>query len=239
MDAVDEKTLVWDLPTRVFHWLLVTCFAGAYITGEGERWRDVHAMLGYTAGGLIVFRLLWGLIGTRYARFASFALAPGAVGEYLRSLLSFSPRRHWGHNPAGSWAIVLLLALVLGAAVSGWPVYVERGPQWFEEVHEALANAALAVVFMHVAGVAFSSLLHRENLVRAMVTGYKPGHGPAAAGRRTIVALLLLGAVGAFWAGVIPAPGLAPGTNLSQAAAQRQAQDGSHDRQRRRERDDD
>lgn len=238
MKELRERTLVWDLPTRIFHWLLAASFVGAYVTGDGERWRDLHAMLGYTAGGLVVFRLLWGLLGTRYARFSAFPLSPRAVIDYLRSLLASSPRHYFGHNPAGSWAILLLLTLVLGAVVTGWSVYVERGPEWLEDVHETLSNAALAVVFVHVAGVVVSSFLHRENLVRAMVSGYKPGAGPAAAGRRTLVALLLLGAVGAFWAGAVPAPGLAPGIDLRKAATQPQA-NGETRRRGRREREGD
>lgn len=218
MSTSKKRTLVWDLPTRVFHWLLAASFAGAYATGDGERWRDLHAMLGYTAAGLVVFRLLWGVLGTRYARFASLPLAPRAVVEYLRSLPSASPRHYLGHNPAGSWAIVLLLALLLAVAGSGWPVLVERGPKWLEEVHEALASVVLALVLVHVAAVVLSSALHRENLLRAMVDGFKAGRGPAAAGTRWFVALLLLASVGAFWAGVIPAPGLQPGTHLLRAA---------------------
>jgi cytochrome b len=136
-----EKTevLVWDLPVRLFHWLLALSFAGAYLTGDSERLRDIHVMLGYTMAGLVAFRLAWGLLGTRYARFASFAYGPRQVLGYLRSLLNRSPQHYLGHNPAGSWAIYGLLALVL----------------------------------VHIAGVAASSLLHGENLVRAMITGRK------------------------------------------------------------------
>src|SRR5512139_2829983 len=105
--------LVWDLPTRVFHWLLALSFAGAYVTAESERWRLVHVTLGYTLGGLLVFRLLWGLMGTRHARFASFVRGPAAVLRYLRSLVSGHPEYYTGHNPAGALAIVALL--VLGA----------------------------------------------------------------------------------------------------------------------------
>jgi cytochrome b len=214
-----ERTLVWDLPTRAFHWLLALSFAGAWLTAESERWRDIHVLLGYTVAALIVFRLLWGVFGTRYARFASFTLDPRAVFDYLKSLATRTPRHYFGHNPAGSWAIVAMLALLALTAATGWAAYAELGPEWLEDLHEGAANATLALVLVHVAAVFASSLLHRENLVGAMVTGYKPGAGDAAAGTRWFVALVLVGAVGAFWAGLIPAPGLERGTALTSLVA--------------------
>jgi cytochrome b len=220
MSTRSTRTLVWDLPTRVFHWLLAASFAGAYITSESERLRDVHMLLGYAAAGLVAFRLLWGVIGTRYARFTSFPLSPRALVDYLKSLLALSPRHYFGHNPAGSWAILGMLALIAGTALTGWANALEIGPEWVEDVHEAFGNAALALVVVHVAAVIVSSLLHRENLPRAMLTGYKPGGGPAAAGTRWFVALALLAVVGAFWAGAIPAPGITPGKSIVQAATQ-------------------
>ena len=240
MSAPPKRTLVWDLPTRAFHWLLALSFAGAYATSDSERLRDVHMLLGYTTLGLVVFRLLWGVVGTRYARFAAFPLRPAAVIGYLKSLLQRSPRHYFGHNPAGSWAIVAMLTLIGALGATGWAQAVEVGPKWLEDLHEGLANAMLALVAVHVAAVLASSLLHRENLVRAMVTGYKPGEGLAAAGTRWAVALLLVAGLGAFWAGAIPAPGLAPGQSLVQAAAKPAAPDhGERSRRRGREDDDD
>lgn len=231
MNSQSGQTLVWDLPTRVFHWLLAASFAGAYLTSEGERLRDVHMLLGYTAAGLVAFRVLWGLVGTRYARFSSFPLSPRAVVDYLRSLLSGSPRHYLGHNPAGSWAILAMLALLAGTALTGWANAVEIGPEWLEDVHEALGNATLALVLVHVGAVIASSVLHRENLPRAMVTGRKSGAGPAAAGARGVVAVALVAVLVAFWSGAIPAPGLAPGKSLVQAAVQ--STGGPHAEQRR------
>jgi len=217
MSSSPQRTLVWDLPTRTFHWLLAISFAGAYVTAESERLRDAHMLFGYTALGLVAFRLLWGIVGTRHARFASFPLSPNAVVGYLKSLATRSPRHYFGHNPAGSWAIVGMLLLIVAIGATGWTQAVEIGPEWLEDLHEGLANASLALVVVHVAAVLLSIALHRENLVRAMVTGYKPGQGPAAAGTRWFVALLLLGVIGAFWAGAIPAPGIDAGRSLVQA----------------------
>ena len=168
-----SKVFVWDIPTRFFHWLLALSFAGAFVTAESERYRDVHVMLGYMVLGLVAFRLIWGFIGTRYARFWSFAYGPRSVLTYVKSLLTRSPQHYLGHNPAGSWAIYALLALSLLAGASGYAAYNDIGGHWMEDMHEALANLLLGLVFVHIAGVLVGSVLHRENLVRAMVTGYK------------------------------------------------------------------
>ena len=101
----------WDLPTRVFHWLLAGSFAGAFLTAGSARLLDVHLTLGYTILGLIAFRLLWGLIGTRYARFSSYEVGARSVIGYLKSLFTRSPRHYLGHNPAASWAIYGLRGL--------------------------------------------------------------------------------------------------------------------------------
>ncbi len=169
-----QRILVWDIPTRVFHWSLALSFAGAYLTAESERYRDIHVALGYLLFGLIAFRLVWGFIGTAYARFGSFRFSPSQVVAYLRSLLSPQPQHYVGHNPAGALAIFLLLALGLLISVSGLGLYWELGDEdLFEELHEIAANLMLAVVFIHIAGVVLSSVLHKENLVRSMFTGYK------------------------------------------------------------------
>lgn len=198
----NEKTkiLVWDAPVRVFHWLMVLSFAGAYLTAESEYWRLVHVSLGYTLGGLVAFRVLWGLLGTRYARFASFVRGPAAVMRYLSSIAHGRPEHHVGHNPAGALAIVLLLLLSVATVASGWANYNDLGGHWLEELHEVMANLMLTVVGVHVAGVVVGSWLHRENLVRAMLTGRKEG-APNQGIRWTWrpLALVLLAAVLGFW----------------------------------------
>lgn len=195
-----QRILVWDFPTRVFHWSLALSFAGAWLTAESERYRDIHMALGYTLLGLIVFRLLWGFVGSRYARFDAFLYGPKKVAGYLRSLLTPNPEHHVGHNPAGSWAIFLLLGLGLLAGISGILLFQEvGGEEALEDVHEFAANNMLAVVLLHIAGVAASSLLHRENLVRSMVTGYKTAE--AEAGIRASYAwlgVIMVAVIGAF-----------------------------------------
>jgi cytochrome b len=217
MSTVETKrVLVWDLPTRLFHWMLAASFFAAYVLSEGERWQVLHAMLGYTALGLIAFRVVWGLAGTRYARFTGFTWSPRAVAEYLRSLLTRSPAHYVGHNPAGSWSVLALLVMVSATALSGWAVFNKVGPEWLEEAHEIVANATIALVALHVAAVIISSALHRENLIGAMVTGSKRVvAAAAAAGPRRWVGALLVAAVIAFWVGWIPAPGIDRATGLA------------------------
>lgn len=207
--TTSTRILVWDLPQRIAHWLLAASFAGAFLTAESERWRDVHVVLGYTVLALVVFRLLWGFVGTRHARFASFAYGPSSVLAYLRSLAGRKPAHFTGHNPAGSWAIFAILACALAAAGTGLATYNEVGGRTLEHLHEFFANAMLAVVGVHVAGAIGGSLLHRENLVRAMFTGHKRGPAGDAIGTpRRIVAVMLVAAIVGLWTGVVPAPGL-------------------------------
>jgi cytochrome b len=192
--------LVWDLPTRAFHWLLALSFVGAYATADSERLRDVHVILGYTMLGLVAFRLLWGVIGTRYARFSSFTFGPRSVLAYLKSLLTRTPQHHIGHNPAGSWGIYALLTLTVLAGATGYATYTDIGGGSMEDAHEAASNALLAVVLIHVAGVLVSSFIHRENLVRSMLSGYKSGQpGDGIRHKHRIVAGVLLLAVAGYW----------------------------------------
>lgn len=198
------RILVWDIPTRIFHWLLAASFAGAFLTAESERYRDVHVALGYLLLALIGFRIVWGLIGTRYARFRSFAFRLSQVLSYLRSLLRGSPQHYVGHNPAGSWVIFGLLLLGVLTGVTGYATYNELVGEAFEELHETFASAMLALVALHVGGVMVSSLLHRENLVVSMLSGYKVGQ--AAQGIRNarwLTGSLLVAGAMALWVGVL------------------------------------
>jgi cytochrome b len=200
LNTSTHKIRIWDAPVRVFHWLLVLCFAGAYLTSESEYWRLVHVTLGYTLGGLLVFRLVWGVIGTRYARFGSFVRGPAAVIQYLQSIRAKQAEHHLGHNPAGAVAILLLMVLGLAITATGYITYNDLGPDWVAELHELAVNAMLLVIAGHLVGVVTASLQHQENLVRAMVTGFKTG--PADQGIRrtwTVVALALVLAVLGFW----------------------------------------
>jgi cytochrome b len=194
------RILVWDAPVRVFHWLMVASFAGAWLTAESERWRLLHATLGYTMVGLVAFRIIWGLTGTRYARFSAFVRSPAAAIRYMASLVKGRPERYVGHNPAGAIAIIAMLLFTLAVGATGWAAYNNTGSEWLGELHEGVASAMLALVAIHVAAVVVSSLLHRENLVGAMVTGYKSGRvSESIRTARWGLAALVVAAVIAWW----------------------------------------
>jgi cytochrome b len=179
---------------------MVACFAGAYLTSESETWRLLHVTLGYTMAGLVAFRIIWGFVGTRYARFSSFVRGPKAVAAYLRSLLTRQPEHHTGHNPAGAIAIVGMLALTAAIATTGWATYNEWAGEWVAELHEVIANGMLLLVGLHIGAVVVFGWLHKENLARAMFTGRKDGtisQGIDSAWR--VVAALILAAAAGFW----------------------------------------
>lgn len=163
---------VWDPLVRAFHWSLVASVATAWLVEDPA---GVHETAGYVALGLVAFRVVWGVVGTRHARFADFVVGPRTVLDYLRRLAAGAAPRYLGHNPAGGAMIVLLLTAVAVTAGSGWLSTTERfwGVDWLEDTHETAANMLIGLVAFHIAGVVVSSLLHRENLVRAMVTGRK------------------------------------------------------------------
>lgn len=175
---------VWDTPLRIFKWSFAFLFALAYITEDEIE--TLHFFAGFTLAGLVVFRLIWGIIGNRYARWSQFLTGKQAIQTYLGELLSPHPKRYLGHNPAGGWMIVFLIIGVSLTALSGMALIATDGlgplshtflanfdEDAFEEIHELFANGTLLLVLVHIAGVFVSSVLHKENLVRAMITGRK------------------------------------------------------------------
>lgn len=203
-----SRVLVWDIPTRIFHWSLVLCFVIAYLTSDSERWQLWHVSAGYTFGLLLLFRLIWGVVGTRYARFSNFVQSPKAIIAYMGSLLTRHPTHYIGHNPAGAWAIIAMLGLGLLTVLTGWASFNDYG-DWIGKLHEGIVNGLLVVIVIHVGGVVASSFLHRENLVRAMVNGHKQGNAAEAIRypQWIIGVLLILGVVvflGALLTGRLP-----------------------------------
>ncbi|MFO8025020.1 cytochrome b/b6 domain-containing protein [Thiohalophilus sp.] len=190
MMNTEKEVRVWDVFVRFFHWALVLSFMLAYLSSEDE-WLAVHTFAGYSILLLIGLRLIWGLVGTRHARFRDFVKHPVEIKQYLKEVFLLRPKRYLGHNPAGGAMIVLMLIALLVTTLSGLATYaVEEGAGplagWIahesasrevvEDVHEFFANFTLLLVVFHVAGVLLESLLHRENLVRAMFTGKKSLH---------------------------------------------------------------
>lgn len=181
-----QAVLVWDVPTRVFHWLLVTAFVMAWLSYEDNRYLDVHTFAGYTFLGLLIFRLIWGVFGTHYARFREFSYGFSDLFGYVKGLFGEDMRRYIGHNPAGAWAIFALIGLGLLLTISGLFVLggeERHGPLAgiisfrqsvpFRETHEFAAYTLLLLVIIHFCGVIAESFLHRENLVGSMFRGTK------------------------------------------------------------------
>lgn len=182
------KVKVWDLPTRIFHWSLVIVFFVAYLTEDDLLL--LHVWAGYTVLALLAFRLVWGFAGNKYARFANFLCSPAKSLAYLQDVVKLNSKRYLGHNPAGSAMIVMLIIALLLTCISGLIVYAadqNLGPlaglvnstneKMWEEVHEIIANFTLSLVAIHVLGVFFESVIHNENLVKAMWNGYKKTDG--------------------------------------------------------------
>lgn len=187
MQNDSSLTKVWDPVVRVFHWALVLAFFIAYVTEED--FLSIHTFSGYTVLGLILVRIVWGFIGTRHARFRDFIYSPQEIKHFIKNTLRLRARRYIGHNPAGGAMVLLLMTSLLITTISGLIVYgaeEQAGPlaslfvqshnfwgEAFEEIHEFFANFTLLLVFIHVAGVIIESLIHKENLVKAMIDGKK------------------------------------------------------------------
>lgn len=198
-----QTVAVWDLFVRIFHWTLVVLVGMAFLTGDkGNR---VHIYTGCAILLLIAMRLVWGIIGSKHARFANFITSPGAALGYLKSMFRGTPRHYLGHNPAAAWMVLVLLLVLLLVNATGYlalptqgsqnfstnfafvtPAWADEdeddddyhrgkasGSEFWEDVHEVGAGLLLALIGLHVFGALASSLLHRENLVMAMITGRK------------------------------------------------------------------
>jgi len=177
---------VWDPALRLFHWTLAAAFAVAYVT-EGRM--PVHEWAGYTILCLILLRIAWGFVGPQRARFGDFIHGPRRIAAHLRALIAGAEPRYLGHNPLGGLMVILLLSTLAATALSGIVLYgadAWEGPlggvlhgmdegaiETVEEVHELLGNTTLVLVSIHLAGVLWESLRHRENLAAAMLHGWK------------------------------------------------------------------
>jgi cytochrome b len=172
---VKQAIMVWDMPVRVFHWLLVICFAGAWLSSESERLAMIHYAFGYTACLLVLIRLIWGVIGTRYARFNQFLKSPKAVLGHFMAMLRGHPHHDVGHNPAGGLVMFALMLLILLIGLTGYLSVKEFLGDFASEAHEAVASLVLGLVIIHVIAAIGMSVFERQNLVRSMVTGKKKG----------------------------------------------------------------
>lgn len=191
MNSTNNTVRVWDPLVRIGHWTLVGAFFIAYFTEENLLTQHVWA--GYTVTGIVFFRLIWGFVGTEHARFSSFVRSPGETLRYLGDIARNNAKRFIGHNPAGAAMILALLLSLAVTTYSGLEIYAieenagplaglvsdksaaghEAAEEFWEEVHEVSANLTLLLVVLHISGVLLASLTHRENLVKAMITGRK------------------------------------------------------------------
>jgi len=198
---------VWDPIVRIGHWLLVIAFFTAYFTEDD--WMTQHTWAGYTVAAIIVIRLIWGFVGSPYAKFSQFIYRPSTIIQYLRNLLARKPQHYIGHNPAGGAMVIALLLCLSITAISGMKLYAveeNKGPfsiatqtigikqamasatessnhdehtvneadeEFWEEIHETFANLTLLLVFLHIGGIIMSSIVDKEQLVKAMITGKK------------------------------------------------------------------
>jgi cytochrome b len=162
---------VWDLFLRISHWMVALAFFVAYMTEDDPLL--LHVWAGYLVGGLVLLRLLWGLIGPRHARFTDFLCGPRSVLAYLLDLTALRAKRYLGHSPAGGAMALAMWLGLLGTVWTGIELYAEEGGEFWEGIHEAFASLTLVLLILHIGGVTLASLVHRENLVRAMITGKK------------------------------------------------------------------
>jgi cytochrome b len=176
-ESLMRQVLVYDLPTRLFHWLFagffITAFAIANLVDDDSARFSLHMLAGLGMMFVIALRMIWSLVGTRHARLGDLVLKPTQLISYFKSMFSSGSRRWIGHNPASSWAAVTMVGLGLGLGITGYLMATGAESGWVKETHELMANAFLVVVVLHIAGVAVHVLRHRDHLQTSMVTGRK------------------------------------------------------------------
>ena len=168
-----ETVRVWDPVVRIFHWSLVAAFIIAWATGD--EFERLHLAVGYFLAGLIVVRIVWGFIGSRYARFADFLYGPKTVAGFLADTAKMRAPRYLGHNPAGGAMVIALLVMLTAISATGYMMTTDAywGVKWVEEAHELAVNLTAALIGLHIVGVVVASIEHGENLAKSMLTGRK------------------------------------------------------------------
>ncbi len=186
--AVADKSLVWDLPLRLFHWLFALSLTASYVTAKlGFDWMQYHFYLGYFAIGLLVFRVIWGFIGPRHARFSSFLQKPAAVWSYAQHLFDRNSLPSIGHNPLGGLMVILMLLLVIVQVTTGlfatdaviwtgpyYPSVAQHTASILSTIHSVNVNIILGAVGLHIIAIIYYHTFKKQSLVPSMFTGYKP-----------------------------------------------------------------
>lgn len=197
-----RKTLIYDLPTRLFHWLFAGFFLTSFVIAKTVDDESIlfsyHMISGLLLGGLVAWRLVWGVIGSQHARFADFSLNPMDLKDYFLGFISGSKKKWSGHNPASSWAAIVMLILAAGLAVTGY-LMSTGGKETFEDIHELIANAFIVVVGLHVTGIVLHTIRHKDIIGLSMLDGKKdlPDSKDAITSMRPLAAGILVLLVGA------------------------------------------
>ena len=234
-DQQHRETPVWDLPTRIFHWTLVLLVStNLFLFGPtGGLATIIHMTAGYAILGLLLFRLAWGFLGSPRSRFADFVQPWSSVKAYIKGLLRFAPPRSVGHNPLGGWMIMVMLVALTAAAITGVFASGRHAAGALADVvpvdltalagdiHEFLGNFMIALVIVHIAGVAVDWLLTRENIVKSMVNGRKHLPAELSARERPLVRGTRAALIGVFCLGVVVALIASTDYSLDRATLQR------------------
>lgn len=199
-----RQQLVYDLPTRLFHWLFASLFLTGFIIAktvdDDSTWFNYHSIAGLTLGFLVLLRILWGLFGTKHARFSGFALSPIELMNYFKGILTGNKRRWAGHNPASSWAGLTMMVLALGLAITGYLMTSGPNKETYEDAHELFANGFITVVILHIAGIVLHTFRHKEMIGLSMIDGKKADIAidQTIQSSKTPFGILLVGLVVAF-----------------------------------------
>ncbi|MBN8535782.1 MAG: cytochrome b/b6 domain-containing protein [Deltaproteobacteria bacterium] len=196
--------LVYDLPTRFFHWLFAGLFLTSFIISktvdDDSPWFNFHSLAGLTLGFLVLLRILWGIFGTKHARFTGFALNPMDLVNYFKGILTGEKKRWAGHNPASSWAGITMMVLALCLAVTGYLMTSGPNKETFEDIHELFANGFIIIVVLHVAGIVLHTIRHQEMIGLSMFDGKKANVSgdQTISSSKSAFGILLIGLVVAF-----------------------------------------
>lgn len=200
------RILVWDFIVRLFHLLVVVGFASAYVVakfmGEDSGLFPFHMMIGLSLAAAVLFRVVWGFIGTKWARLSTLFHAPKAYADYMKGILSREGKPYVGHNPASSLAIVAILLLIVALATTGY--LMSQGFEGLKQIHELCANLLALVSLAHIGGVLLHAFVHRDGIIASMIHGRKWGRQEdAIAGPSPFGALLLLVLTSVLFGGLV------------------------------------
>jgi cytochrome b len=198
-----KKENVYDLPTRIFHWLFAALFVAAFsiakLIDDDSALYSQHMILGYILFFLTALRIVWGFIGSHYARFNSFPLKPALLLSYFKDILARKGKRYFGHNPASAWATLFMIGLALGLGITGY-LMQSGNKELFEDAHEMMANAFVVVAIAHILGLILHSVKHRDKIGLSMLHGkkLKVDHATPIRSNHEAIALGLILIVGFF-----------------------------------------